>query len=75
MPGKLYPTHDLKAHIVCQTSDMLQISESLLLQGPEPRGVLSLKKGTDCGPTAAELWLLRAKIDKKEGLSSHYKCA
>ena len=39
-------------------------------------GLLSLlEKGTDCGPTAAELWLSRAKIVKKEGLSSHYECA
>ena len=38
-------------------------------------GVHSLEKGTDCGLTAAELWLLRAKIAKKEGLSSHYECA
>ena len=37
--------------------------------------IVSLEKGTDCGLTAVELWLLRAKIAKKEGLSSHYKCA
>ena len=43
--------------------------------GPGGGGVLSLDKGTDCGPTAAELWLLRANIPKKEGLSSHYECA
>ena len=34
-------------------------------------GILSLEKGTDCGPTAGEVWLSRAKIAKKEGLSSH----
>ena len=33
------------------------------------------EKGTDCGPTAVELWLSRAKIAKKEGLFSHYECA
>ena len=38
-------------------------------------GVLSLEKGTNCGPTAAELWLSRTKIAKKEGLSRHYECA
>ena len=38
-------------------------------------GVLSLEKGTDCGPTAGELWLSRAKIAGKEGPSSHYECA
>ena len=38
-------------------------------------GVLSLEKGTDCGPTATELWLSRAKIVKKGELSSHYECA
>ena len=27
-----------------------------------PGGVLGLKKGTDCGPTAAERWLLRPKM-------------
>ena len=38
-------------------------------------GVLSLEKGTDCGPTATELCLLLAKVAKREGLSSHYECA
>ena len=42
---------------------------------PGGGGLLSLEKGTDCGPTAAELWLSRAKIAKNEGLSSHYECA
>ena len=46
-----------------------------LEMGARGGGVLSLEKGTDCGPTAAELWLLRANIPKKEGLSSHYECA
>ena len=32
------------------------------------------RKGTDCGPTATELRLSRAKIAKKEGLSSHCEC-
>ena len=36
-------------------------------------GVLGLEKGTDCGPSAAELWLSRANNAKKGGLSSHYK--
>ena len=36
-------------------------------------GVLGLEKGTDCGPSAAELWLLRANNAKKGGLSSHYE--
>ena len=38
-------------------------------------GVISLEKGTDCGPTAVELWLSRANIAKKEGLCSHYESA
>ena len=42
---------------------------------PRGGGVLSLEKGTDCRPTAAELWLLRVNIAKKEGRSSHYECA
>ena len=33
-------------------------------------GVLSLEKDIECGLTAAELWLPRAKIAEKEGLSS-----
>ena len=37
-----------------------------------PRGVLSLEKGTDCGPSAAELWLSQANNAKKGGLCSHY---
>ena len=28
-------------------------------------GGLSLEKGTDCGPTAAELWLSRQKLLKR----------
>ena len=36
-------------------------------------GVLSLEKGTDCGLSAAELWLSRANNAKKGGLSSHYR--
>ena len=36
-------------------------------------GVLGLEKGTDCGPSAAELWLSRANNAKKGGLSSHYE--
>ena len=31
-------------------------------------GLLSLGKGTNCGPIATELWLIF-----KRGLSSHYK--
>ena len=30
-------------------------------------GVLGLEKGTDCGPSAAELWLSRANNAKKGG--------
>ena len=30
-------------------------------------GVLGPEKGTDCGPTAAELWLSRPKMAKKRG--------
>ena len=40
-----------------------------------PGGVLRLEKGTDCGMTAAELWLSQAKIAEEEGLSSHPGCA
>ena len=36
------------------------------------RGVLGLEKGTDCGPSAAELWLSQANNAKKGGLSSHH---
>ena len=36
-------------------------------------GGLGLEKGTDCGPSAAELWLLRANNAKKGGLSRHYR--
>ena len=35
-------------------------------------GVLSLEKGTDCGPTDAEGWLSRPKMAKKRGLSSYH---
>ena len=28
--------------------------------------VLGLEKGTDCGPTAAELWMSRPKMAKKK---------
>ena len=38
-----------------------------------PGGVLDLEKGTDCGLSAAELWLSRANNAKKGGLSSHYR--
>ena len=38
-----------------------------------PGGVLGLEKGTDCGPSAAELWLSRANNAKKGGLSNHYR--
>ena len=45
-------------------------------RGAWGRGVLSREKGTDCGPTAAELWLTHAKIAKTDpGLFSHYECA
>ena len=37
-------------------------------------GTYSLEMGADCGTTDAEMWLSRAKIVKKKGLSSHYKC-
>ena len=36
-----------------------------------PGGVLSLEKGTNCGPTAGERWLLRPATAKKGGLSSY----
>ena len=42
-------------------------------QGRGGGGILSLEKGIDCGPTAAERWLSRANIAKKK-LSSHCKC-
>ena len=42
--------------------------------GGEGGGVLSLENGTDCGMSATELWLSRAAIAKKEGLSRSYKC-
>ena len=35
-------------------------------------GVLGLEKGTNCGPTAAERWLLQREMAKKRGLSSYY---
>ena len=35
-------------------------------------GVLSLEKGTNCGPTAGELWLSQPTTAKKGGLSSYY---
>ena len=38
--------------------------------GDGGRGGVGLEKGTDCGLSAAELWLSHAKIAKKEGLSS-----
>ena len=37
-----------------------------------PGGVLGLEKGTNCGLTAAERWLLRREMAKKGGLSSYY---
>ena len=37
-------------------------------------GVLRPEKGTDCGPTTAELWMSLVKLAKKEVLSRHYKC-
>ena len=37
-----------------------------------PGGVLSLEKGTDCGPTAGERWLSRPATAKKGGLSSYH---
>ena len=52
---------------------------SSLRADPIPGGggglLLSLEKGTDCGPTVVELWLASAKDAKKEGLSSHCECA
>ena len=45
--------------------------ETICLSGQRERaepsrreGVLCLKKGIDCGPTAAELWLSRANVGK-----------
>ena len=35
-------------------------------------GVLSLEKGTNCGPTAGERWLSRPAIAKKGGLSLYH---
>ena len=35
-------------------------------------GALSLEKGTNCGPTAAERWLLKREMAKRRGLSSYY---
>ena len=35
----------------------------------QPGGLLSLEKGTDCGPTAGERWLSRPAAAKKGGLS------
>ena len=37
------------------------------LPGGGGGGVLGLEKGTDCGPSAAELWLLQANNAKKGG--------
>ena len=37
------------------------------MQGVRPGGVLGQENGTDCGPTATELWLSRANIAKKKG--------
>ena len=34
-------------------------------------GVLSVEKGTDCGLTVTELWLLQAVIAKMGGLSTN----
>ena len=39
---------------------------------PEGGGVLSLKKGTDCGPIAGELWLSRPATAKKGALSLYH---
>ena len=39
---------------------------------PGGGGVLSLEKGTDCGPTTGERWLLRPAVAKKGGLSLCY---
>ena len=38
----------------------------------EPGGLLSLEKGTNCGPTAGELWLSRPAVAKKGALSSYH---
>ena len=38
-----------------------------LVWAPEGGGVLGWEKGTDWGPTAAELWLSRPKMAKKKG--------
>ena len=35
-------------------------------------GVLSLEKGTDCGPTAGERWLSQPMTAKKGGLSPYH---
>ena len=39
---------------------------------PGGGGVLSLEKGTDCGPTAGEWWLSRPGTAKNGGLSSYH---
>ena len=39
---------------------------------PGGGGVLSLEKGTNCGPTAGEQWLSRPVTAKKGGLSSYH---
>ena len=36
--------------------------------------VLSLEKGTDCGQTAAELWLLRVNIARKRRKKGGWIC-
>ena len=40
-------------------------------EGDSRGGLLGLEKGTDCGRSAAELWLSQANNAKKGGLSSH----
>ena len=40
-----------------------------LVEPPEGGGVLILEKGSDCGPTAEERWLLQPAKARKRGLS------
>ena len=42
------------------------------LAGSQGGGVLSLEKGTDCGLTTWERWLLRPAMAKNGGLSLCY---
>ena len=54
--------------MVCWHRASCSYCTSVVSLNPWGGGVLRLEKGT-------ELWLSRAKIAKKEGLSSHHECA